>query len=188
MSYYRGDYYRGDYYRGDLLGSLKRIGRGVVGAVGGFLAGGPIGAVVGGIGGLAGGSSATAPQTSTPLPAPIPIGRLPIIGSSASGMPMVGTMSAAGTAIKVAAKALPYVKKFIAAAGGWVLVDKLTGMIMGPTTPGRRSMNHLNPRALSRATRRVEGFVKKARKAVSPLGYTVVRRGSGRCAPKRRCK
>lgn len=47
MSYYlRGDYYRGDYYRGD-PGFLGSLFKGIKGAVGGFVTGGPLGAISG---------------------------------------------------------------------------------------------------------------------------------------------
>lgn len=47
MSYYgRGDYYRGDYYRGD-PGFLGSLFKGIKGAVGGFVTGGPLGAITG---------------------------------------------------------------------------------------------------------------------------------------------
>jgi len=44
----------------------------------------------------------------------------------------------------------------------------------------RRTMNPLNPRALTRATRRLEGFRTKATKALRELGFTVSRVGRGR--------
>lgn len=43
----------------------------------------------------------------------------------------------------------------------------------------RRRMNVANPKALRRAIRRSKGFLKLARKAVGPLGYSVQRRGGG---------
>ena len=161
MAYYRGDYYRGDYYRGDLGGFLRKAGRVVSGGVGGFITGGPVGAIKGAIGGL----------RSSPTNAAI----------VSNGVGMMGIGGAIGTAIKIGARALP-------AIGTGIAVEKAFGLFGGGNGK-RRTMNHLNPKALARATRRVEGFVKKARKAVSPLGYTVVRRGSGRCAPKpRKCR
>lgn len=159
MGYYRGDYYRGDYYRGDLGGFLKKAVKVVGGAVGGFITGGPAGALGGAIGGLKGS------------------------GSNAAAIGQMGIGGVIGTAVKVGAKVLPPLlagKEIVDMAGGFGLFGGRNGK--------RRSMNHLNPKALARATRRTEGFVKKARKAISPLGYTLVRRGSARCAPKRRCK
>lgn len=163
MPYYRGDYYRGDYYRGDYarggIGSFfKKAGKAVGGAVTGFITGGPLGAAKGAIGALAGSSRSTV-AVATP------------------------TQAFVGPAIRIGAKVLPPL------LAGKEVFDVARGFFGGGGAGGRRrTMNHLNPRALARATRRVEGFVKKARKAVSPLGYTVVRRGSSRCAPKRRCK
>jgi len=162
VSYYRGDYYRGDYYRGDIGSFFKKAARAVGGAVAGFVTGGPVGAVTGALGSLgrAGGSSATAPITYP-----------------AATQPFVGP------AIRIGSKIIPPL------LAGKEAVDLIKGLNpFGGSNGKRRTMNHLNPKALSRATRRVEGFVKKARKAVSPLGYTVVRRGGGRCAPKRKCR
>ncbi len=42
----------------------------------------------------------------------------------------------------------------------------------------RRRMNYTNPKALRRSVRRVDGFVKVARKALQGTGYQVSRRGS----------
>lgn len=162
MPYYRGDYYRGDYYRGDLGGFFKKAAGVIGGAVKGFVTGGPMGAVSGAV------QSLTKKQgvaiASSPLPMPTPF---------------------VGPAIRVASKILPKV----ATGVGAIEIAQGIGGFFGPNGGRRRrTMNHLNPKALARATRRVEGFVKKARKAVSPLGYTVVRRGSARCAPKRKCR
>lgn len=54
-----------------------------------------------------------------------------------------------------------------------------------------RSMNVLNPRALSRANTRICGFSRVARRTLKDLGYTVsaTRRGTGRgCKTKKRCR
>jgi hypothetical protein len=166
MAYYRGDYYRGDYYRGDLLGGLKKLGKAALGAVTGFVTGGPVGAITGAIGSLKG-PHGTQLATTPTFAAPIAT---------------AGVLTGVGTAVRVGSKILGPI------LAGKEVVDLARGFGIGPNGKRRRSMNHLNPKALVRATRRVEGFVKKARKAVSPLGYTVVRRGSARCAPKRRCK
>lgn len=49
----------------------------------------------------------------------------------------------------------------------------------------RRSMNVLNPKALTRATRRLCGFRTKATSALRELGYTVARTGTAkRCSCK----
>lgn len=44
---------------------------------------------------------------------------------------------------------------------------------------GGRRMNTLNPKALSRATRRIKGFKDRAQSALSQLGFKVVRTGGG---------
>lgn len=166
MAYYRGDYYRGDYYRGDIF---KSIVKGIGGAVKGFVTGGPLGAITGAVGAVAKRPTPTQPQ----LP---PMLQLPVATQA-------GFVGGIGTAIRVGSKILPPL------LAGKEALDLAGGLFGRGGARKRRTMNHLNPKALTRATRRVEGFVKKARKAVSPLGYTVVRRGSARCAPRRRaCK
>lgn len=163
MAYYRGDYYRGDYYRGDLGGFLKKAVKVVGAGVGGFITGGPVGAIKSGI-------SALAKPTA--------------MSNSAAIANTVGTMGIGGSILKAGGKLVGPIL-----AGKEVYdMGKGFGLFGGGGNGKRRSMNHLNPKALSRATRRVEGFVKKARKAVSPLGYTLQRRGAGRCAPKRKCR
>lgn len=163
MAYYRGDYYRGDYYRGDLGGFLKKAVKVVGAGVGGFVTGGPVGAIKAGIGALA---------------KPTAMSNAAVISNA------VGTMGIGGSILKAGGKLVGPI------LAGKEVFDIGKGFgLFGGGNGKRRTMNHLNPKALSRATRRVEGFVKKARKAVSPLGYTVVRRGSGvRCAPKRKCR
>lgn len=44
---------------------------------------------------------------------------------------------------------------------------------------GGRRMNTLNPKALSRATRRIKGFKDRAQGALAQLGFKVVRTGTG---------
>lgn len=59
-----------------------------------------------------------------------------------------------------------------------------TGLeVVGELRPKRRRMNVTNPKALRRAIRRTDGFVKLARRALKGTGYTVKRRGAA--APKR---
>ena len=159
MAYYRGDYYRGDYYRGDIF---KSIVKGIGGAVKGFVTGGPLGAITGAVGAVAKRPTPTQPMLQLPVAT------------------HAGVVSGIGTAIRVGSKILPPI------LAGKEALDLAGGLFGRGGARKRRTMNHLNPKALTRATRRVEGFVKKARKAVSPLGYTVVRRGSARCAPRRK--
>ena len=56
----------------------------------------------------------------------------------------------------------------------------------------RRSMNPLNPRALTRATRRISSFHDRSAKALRQLGYVVsragaARRAGGKCGCKGKC-
>lgn len=152
-------YYRGDYYRGDYYrGDLGGFLRKAGKAIGGAVTGFIGGGPLGAVSGALGGLRK--PSNSS------------VIASQAGVV---------GGAIKIGARVLPPIL-----AGKEVL--DLAGGLFGRGGKQRRTMNHLNPKALSRATRRVEGFVKKARKAVSPLGYTIQRRGAGRAAPKKRCR
>lgn len=143
-------YYRGDYYRGDYYR----------GGIGSFLKkAGKI--AVGALGGLL------------------------------TGGPAGAIMGAAGSAAAAGVQVQNPISEVLAATGVPVRLPvgilgtkaAMAGVISGSSVVysgrRRRSMNHLNPKALVRATRRITGFVKKARKGVSPLGYTVVRRGSG---------
>lgn len=53
----------------------------------------------------------------------------------------------------------------------------------GEVVRKRRRMNVTNSKALRRAIRRTDGFVKLAKRALKGTGYTVSRRGSGRTRP-----
>lgn len=181
MAYYRGDYYRGDYYRGDFFGGLRKLGRAALGAVAGFATGGPVGAVIGGVSGFKIGPS----TPSMPVASPPYKGTHPGHGVELPRVMIPKLITGLTNGKKPA--------DFSGVVGG--SDTTAPRVIMTPAGPmiaaggrRRRSMNHLNPKALTRATRRVEGFVKKARKAVSQLGYTVVRRGSGRGKSSRKCK
>jgi len=144
------------------MGTLSRQGdpgffgsvfRGIKGAVGGFVGGGPLGAIRGGISGLVGGGGSPGRQT--------PGSRL--ITSRARGLarpggqvPVPGFRGA--------------VQRFI--PGG------ATGFqdTFGP--PKRKRMNPANPKALRRAIRRQSGFVKLARRALKGSGFKIVSGGS----------
>jgi hypothetical protein len=117
---------------------------------------------------------------------------------SGSAMPGVGTMGFVSPAtIGKAAGAVgrgigaiagsKKVRGIVGGIAGWWLVDKLTGAILGPADPPRRRMNHLNPKALARANRRVCGFRDIAAKSLRQYGYTVSSTRSPRsCKPKKR--
>lgn len=62
---------------------------------------------------------------------------------------------------------------------GIVTVDPITGRVKRP----RRRMNVTNAKALRRAIRRTDGFVKLAKRSLKGTGYTVSRRGSTRRGP-----
>lgn len=67
-----------------------------------------------------------------------------------------------------------WIKTVIGGALSYVLYDTVTGAIKRiSSSPPHRRMNVLNPRALSRANRRVVGFSHVARKTLHQLGYKV---------------
>lgn len=146
MAYYlQGDYYQGDPFLGGLL---KTVGRGISGAVGGFLGGGPIGAITGGVRAISGATfTRRTPQPTslrTPVGAPVP--RVSI-----------------GQRFRTAGQAM--------IPGG---VEPFAA----PPKKKYRRMNVTNDKALRRAVRRQQGFVKLAKKALQGTGYTVVSRSS----------
>lgn len=59
-------------------------------------------------------------------------------------------------------------------------IRRRTAARMPGEGPKRRRMNVANPKALRRALRRQQGFVKLARRALKGSGYTIVARGSRR--------
>jgi len=153
MSYYAaGDY--GDYYEGDLFGVIKGIGRTIGGAATGFVSGGLTGAVRGGVRGLTGGGSRV-PQIGTRMPPPPGRG-------SMSGINIGGNRG-----ITIGKRIGP-------------------GEVVGfPEMPGvelprrRRRMNYNNPRALARANRRREGFIRNVKKSLKGSGMSLKRSGGG---------
>lgn len=165
MPYYTGgDYYgqaAGDYYRGgDFLGLgklAKKVGGGLLGGVGGFLVGGPAGAVAGArlglkLGGGGGGPMIAQPPVSTALsvlPPPAQRGLINIGG----GFEQTGLLNIGG-------------------GGKRITEARLNGF------GGRRHMNPMNAKALKRASRRIDGFVRTARRALKHTQYTISRRGA----------
>ena len=171
---------------------------GTVGTVVGTAAAGPIGGAVGGwLGGLFGGGrggGATGGGTPGTIAFPgipgAPPG-LPPMGPQQAGFLTPGTVGAVGGAVgRVAGSRAG--RRIIATVGGilgYYVFDKALGWIFKPGKPPSRRMNVLNPRALTRANRRMEGFRTVSTKALRELGYTVARSGSKRncgCKPKRR--
>lgn len=164
MGYYgRGDYYRGDHYAAGGLGSfLGKAFKGVLGGVGGFLTGGPVGAVKGAATGL--GLIRTG-QT------------LPQIGpTSQSLIPTFGP----GTVMSVPEPGITGTAHRLFAGGkpGFGRLKK-DGSFTDRRAP---RMNVTNVRALRRAGRRVRGFLKIA----SRLGALPIARGGGKKLFKRK--
>ena len=141
-----------------LFGAVRK---GLVGAVGGFLTGGPTGAILGAAGGLSGQSAA---HGISSLPA---VSRLGTIGGAAvAGRAVVRT---AGRAVSTMARNYPRTTKYAKIAGtaaAWFVLDEFgnrisnkTGQVIRP-----RRMNVLNGRAAARAIRRVKGARKMLQK------------------------
>lgn len=149
----------GDYktygYAGDpgFLSSLWKVVKKVARPVIGGLIGGPAGAI---IAGAAGGASSQPPAR---LPAPPP-------GSIGGAVSFPG-----GTTVSVAG---------VVGAGGGVPAGMCpTGYHLAKDGSGRlvrnRRMNVANPKALRKAIRRTDGFVKLAKRALKGTGYAVRR-------------
>lgn len=68
--------------------------------------------------------------------------------------------------------------------GGQITPKPMTYNKQGQLVAKRRRMNVTNAKALRRAIRRTDGFVKLAKRALKGTGYTVARRGAGRKGPR----
>lgn len=162
--------------RGDpgILSVFKKIGKGIAG----FVTGGPVGALQG----IIGGSGTKTKQVLNTVAGQIPRGvPAPQIKGAAfaTGARAAGAAAAVGaTAIarrivpKLAAGGLPAKAGKILAGGalfelGGFIFDAITGENLGRKKI--RRMNVLNPRALSRATRRLSGFNKRSRNVEKQL-------------------
>lgn len=190
MPYYNsGDYYgQGDYYQGD--GIFSAIGRGLkvaagglVGAVGGFIKGGPVGAAKGAITGVlttapgvirqgitdetlaAGGSqSALTPELMAMHAAAVARGAPPMLMAPGGG----GLMLAPGMGLMTMRGYRPNKSTYAVRGGGtsrWGAAGMLRLIAKGTVPVKNRRMNVANPRALRRGLRRAAGFVKLARRA-----------------------
>jgi len=126
---------------------------GIKGGVKGFLSGGPISAISGAATGFAGDRIRRVPASGGfRPPARVPIRQARTI----RGVPQIGV--------------IPATKAFFG-VGGMVGADGMPHR--------RRRMNFANPKALRRATRRTDGFVRLAKTALKPTGFKVVAKSSG---------
>lgn len=200
-----GGYYRGDYYRGDFLGGL-------IGAVGGFLTGGPAGAIIGGVSGLLAKKHPSLPQPSLQFPKPpgggLFSGTAPFVPSQ-TGIVNVGGMGSQTGIINLAGNpadvtptmpsGIPGVtgpmrgyhanKSTYETRGGgtsrWGGPGTLQIHPKGSTMVRNRRMNVGNARALKRALSRAGGFARLARRVMS---FTHPRAGRGHFKIRRRAK
>lgn len=198
MPYYTvGDYYgRGDYYQGDGIFSgigrgLKVLGGAALGAVGGFLKGGPVGAAKGAIGGVittvpsvvssgiqmetlsAGGSgSAYTPELMAMHQAAVARGAMmvPMIAGppgfpGGGGAPLMIGPGGGKTPRLPGTNRSTYAVR----GGGTSRWGPATGQVRiiprGTVMVKSRRMNVANGKALRRGLRRAAGFVKLARRA-----------------------
>lgn len=92
------------------------------------------------------------------------VGTLPVVGPAISiGREIIGRGGGGG----------PGPIRIVRPAGGPAAVP-----MMGAAPRRRRRMNYANGKALKKAIRRQDGFVKLARKALKGSGYTIVSKSS----------
>ena len=162
MTYYTG---MGDYYSGKgdpgLFSALGSLGRGITGFAGKFLPG-PAGAIAKVAHRALGGR----PTTGTrPVPGPrMPVSMTPVTG----GLP-IPRIPSFGPQVPSAPAAMGGACASNGCAPGYHL-DKTEGV----KCVRNRRTNYTNPRALSRAAKRLDGFVGVARKALKTTNYKVV--------------
>lgn len=133
------------------FGNLARgIGGVVGGVVKGFVTGGPLGAVRGAITGTVG-AVRTNVRAST----------LEAGGSGSAYTPQLRAQHAAALARAARSSAAPIGGSAAGTPAGKML---MAGAAMGGGGGGRRRMNPYNPRALTRANRRMHSFLKHARR------------------------
>lgn len=163
MPYYAiGDYYgRGDYYRGDPF-IHKKIGgalRSVAGVVGGLGIPG-VSTVAKGVSLVLGGGRA-APAT-------------PATAGTIQGFEAPETVR---TRTRIGLPGLPIYERDYETVEGAVM-NGAAVMVGGKKK--RRSMNPMNVKALRRASRRIDGFARTARKALKHTPWQLVSRSSRR--------
>jgi hypothetical protein len=168
--YGRGDYYRGDYYRGDpgLLSGLGGFLKKAAGTALGFLPGGNL---------LTAGAKLIGPSIASKVLGPTAGTAL---ARAQAKLPTVPTF--AEFAIPAQGRIAPPPIQFL---GGSPPQGTFQGTTFGGLPiggrgfgGGRRRMNALNKKALTRAERRINSFVKIARKCLRHTGYAVVSRAA----------
>lgn len=208
--------YSGDPGLFDVIGKIAgAIGKTAVGAVGGLISGGPVGAIGGAVSGLAGaigiksgGAAQAVPVSKATSVTLSSAASLPISKNSFTGA--LPSASLPGTGLQI-----PTITPTSAGAGASIsptgqlclrgyhlnkseYFHKRLGMVVQPGTAcvKNRRMNPLNPRAASRAMRRLDGFsratrsvermmIKLARKN-APRGRSGGGRKSGGCGCRKR--
>lgn len=132
------------------------------------------------------GGGSSAPSIPAPSGAMPGVGSMGLVPSAGAVATVAGRVGGAIGRIAGSKK----VRGVVSGVVGWWLVDKVTGALLGPADPPRRRMNHLNPKALARANRRVCGFRDIAAKSLRQYGYTVSSTRSPRSckSKKRKCR
>lgn len=137
------------------------------GAIGGFISGGPLGAISGGIKGFRGRPTTDVFQ---PPPRQVPVTRVPgIVGVGQRAFP------GGATGFETLAPAP-------ARAGAWPTnKDGSPRRAKRDGTPWKRpTMNPTNPKALMRAARRADSFVRVARRVLKNTGWKISSKSSGK--------
>jgi len=75
---------------------------------------------------------------------------------------------------------IPAIQRIVPGGATGLMVDPTTGMVKRR----RRRMNYANGRALTRANRRVDGFVRLAKRSLKHTNYKIVSKSAGRSRPK----
>lgn len=125
---------------------------------------------------------------------------LPIVGGWLGGVVkrtaagVIRRIGGVGTSVAAGAvgAAIPGMVRPPAAPPGMVPVPGVRGKVQRILPGGasgfmrRRRMNVANPKALRRAIRRTDGFVKLARRTLKGTGFTIARRGLSKAAKPRK--
>jgi hypothetical protein len=130
---------------------LSKIGKRLVGAVTGFITGGPQGAVAGAL---------ANPTNTGPTLVTGPLANTTASSFGAQLAPIMSVLPGVGSVIaKVGSKVIPYVGTAAAIASAGSLIYDAAGNIIGHRKK-RRRMNPMNARAARRAIRRIRAVRK----------------------------